>query len=313
VKRLLDRGFIIFSQTPPKHGKNIFGNLITSIPPMKRNFRHLQAIDGDLVEELPVVSLRANPVLLVLEMVKIPCVTRKYRLIILALLHCLVLCGQDGPSAWGTVFVNGPYKKGWGLHLDAQLRSGANMSQLKTWLVRPGLQYQLNKRNLLTLGYAYVHGIAKTTGVSAYTPEHRIWQQWLYLQPIRRFTLQHRFRLEERFIGPTRFTEGVAIPSISIYSTRFRYFNRLILPWPTKRPFERGLFGAIQNEVFFHATGREKLNGKWFDQNRFYLALGYRPAPVWDLEIGYMRRDVQTTSSLIGQHTWQLAVYLRPE
>jgi hypothetical protein len=62
VKRLLDRVFIIFSQTPPKDGKNIFGNLITSIPPMKRNFRHLQAIDGDLVEELPVVSLRANPV-----------------------------------------------------------------------------------------------------------------------------------------------------------------------------------------------------------------------------------------------------------
>ena len=280
---------------------------------MKKGFRYLQAIDGDLVEELPVVSLRANPVSLVLEMLKTPCMPRKFRLIILALLHVMVICGQDGPSAWGTVFVNGPYKMRWGLHLDAQLRSGVDMNQLKTWLIRPGLQYQLNKKNILALGYAYVHGITKTTGVSAYTPEHRLWQQWLYLQPIRRFTLQHRLRLEERFIGPTRFTEGGGIPSMSIYSTRFRYFNRLILPWSTKRPFERGLFGAIQNEVFLHATGREKLNGKWFDQNRFYLALGYRPAPVWDLEIGYMRRDVQTTSSLIEQHTWQLAVYLRPE
>lgn len=238
---------------------------------------------------------------------------RKFRLIILVLLHGMVICGQDGPSAWGTVFVNGPYKMRWGLHLDAQLRSGADMNQLKTWLIRPGLQYQLNKKNILALGYAYVHGITKTTGVSAYTPEHRLWQQWLYLQPIRRFTLQHRLRLEERFIGPTRFTEGVGIPSMSIYSTRFRYFNRLILPWTTNRPFERGLFGAIQNEFFLHMTGGDKLNGRWFDQNRFYLALGYRPAPVWDLEIGYMRRDVQTTSSLIGQHTWQLAVYLRPE
>jgi hypothetical protein len=246
-------------------------------------------------------------------MLEIPSVPRKFQLIILAVLHGLVLYGQDGPSAWGTVLVNGPYKMRWGLHLDAQLRSGADMNQLKTWLIRPGLQYQLNKKNILALGYAYVHGITNTTGVSAYTPEHRLWQQWLYLQPIRRFTLQHRLRLEERFIGPTRFAEGVGIPSISIYSTRFRYFNRLILPWSTKRPFERGLFGAIQNEVFLHATGRDKLNGRWFDQNRFYLALGYRPAPVWDLEIGYMRRDVQTTSSLIGQHTWQLAVYLRPE
>ena len=280
---------------------------------MKKGFRYLQAIDGDLVEELPVVSLRANPVSLVLEMLKTPCMPRKFRLIILALLHVMVICGQDGPSAWGTVFVNGPYKMRWGLHLDAQLRSGVDMNQLKTWLIRPGLQYQLNKKNILALGYAYVHGITKTTGVSAYTPEHRLWQQWLYLQPIRRFTLQHRLRLEERFIGPTRFTEGVGIPSMSIYSTRFRYFNRLILPWSTKRPFERGLFGAIQNEFFLHMTGGDKLNGRWFDQNRFYLALGYRPAPVWDLEIGYMRRDVQTTSSLIEQHTWQLAVYLRPE
>jgi hypothetical protein len=47
VKRLLDRDFIIFSQTPPKHGKNIFGNIITIVPPMKKGFRYLQAIDGN--------------------------------------------------------------------------------------------------------------------------------------------------------------------------------------------------------------------------------------------------------------------------
>ena len=187
------------------------------------------------------------------------------------------------------------------------------MKQVRTWLLRPGLQYQLNKKNTIALGYAYVQGQIQTNGLRAYTPEHRLWQQWLYGQPIHRLTLQHRFRLEQRFIGSTRYWEGAGNPSTSVYATRFRYFHRLLLPWSLKRPFERGLFSAIQNEFFIHVTGKEKLNGKWFDQNRLYLACGYRPGPKWDLEIGYMRRDIQTSADLTGQHTWQLALYLRPD
>jgi hypothetical protein len=230
----------------------------------------------------------------------------------LSLMNVSIVRSQSNASAWGSIFVNGPYKNRWGLHVDAQVRSNEQMDQLKTWLFRPGLQYQLNTRNTVTLGYAYVHGILKSPGLRGYSPEHRVWQQWLYVQPIRRYQLQHRFRVEQRFLGATRYQEGVGIPNTSIYSTRFRYFNRVVLPITGRRPFEKGLFAALQNELFLHVSGKNKLNGNTFDQNRFYLAAGYRPAAKWDVELGYMRRDVRTALNTVHQQTWQLAVYLRP-
>lgn len=232
--------------------------------------------------------------------------------LILYLLSGFAVWSQPNAAAWGSVFVNGPYKNRWGLHLDAQVRSNERLDQLKTWLFRPGLQYQLNGRNTITLGYAYVHGFIKQPGIRAYSPEHRLWQQWLYLQPIRRFQLQHRLRTEQRFIGATRYLEGVGIPTASLFATRLRYFNRMIMPFSDKRPFKKGPFAAIQNELFLHLSGKNQLNGNTFDQNRFYLAMGYRPDKIWDVELGYMRRDVRTALNTVIQHTWQLAVYLRP-
>lgn len=220
---------------------------------------------------------------------------------------------QNRSDAWGTVFFNGPYRGKWGLHLDAQVRSTAGMDGLRTWLFRPGIQYKLSKRQLLTLGYAYIEGRINEPGVRAYTPEHRLWQQWIYFQPVRRQTLQHRFRIEERFIGSTQYIEGVGIPSLSTYSTRFRYFNRILLPWRPTKSFEKGPFSTLQNEIFLHVTGTDRLTGKTFDQNRFYLAVGYRMNRTWDIEAGYMRRDVQTTTRLNRLNTWQLALYFRPD
>jgi hypothetical protein len=220
---------------------------------------------------------------------------------------------QSNATAWGSVFVNGPFKGKWGLHLDAQVRSGEQMDRLKTWLFRPGLQYQVNKRNQLSIGYAYVKSRLLGTDLRAFQPEHRIWQQWIHHQPIGPFSLQHRIRTEQRFIGAVNYPSATGTPATDIYATRLRYFNRMILPFVRPRPFEQGFFGALQNEVFLHLTGKEKLNGNVFDQNRLYAALGYRTNKTWDAEIGYMRRDIRATTQLNLQHTWQLAIYLRPE
>lgn len=223
------------------------------------------------------------------------------------------LNAQAGPYLWGTLFSNGAIRGQWGFHLDAQVRSEAEMTSLKTWLVRPGVQYQVNKRNLLTVGYAYVHTRVRSATVLGYTSEHRLWQQWIHQQPIKGLTWQHRFRLEQRFIGATQYREGIGNPGTSIYSTRFRYFNRLVVPWQKQRPFTKGAFGAIQNELFLHLTGKDRLNEHTYDQNRFLISVGYRPNRQWDAELGYMLRNIQGLTGSTNQHTWQLAVYLRPE
>lgn len=232
------------------------------------------------------------------------------------LLMGLLLSSMDGKAqsnlfGWGVAFINGPYVKKWGFYMDLQWRSNEDIKQLKSWLLRPAVQYQLNKRNVLTLGYAYVEGRVNGLGNYAITPEHRIWQQWIYQQPVRLLTLQHRLRLEERFIGSTRFVEGLGIISPAIFSTRIRYFNRLVMPWQSARPFQKGPYNALQNEVFFNLTGIDKLTGKVFDQNRGYISFGYRVSPKFDIELGYMRRDIRTVSNHTTQHIGHAAIYLR--
>lgn len=314
VKRLMGRHFIIFTQTCSKDGKKFFGKfdifcfytenpLFDTFPKFCNAPCESPANDHPgSKSELSTFnemkhSLYRPAAWMLLLLLAVPPNTK----------------AQTKPDAWGTLFFNGPYHGKWGLHLDAQVRSTPGMDQLRAWLFRPGLQYKLNKRNLLTLGYAYVEGRINSPGIKAITPEHRLWQQWIYFQPIRRQTLQHRFRIEERFIGSTRYVEGVGIPTSSIYSTRFRYFNRIILPWHPKESFEKGFFTTLQNEVFLHLTGGDRLTGKTFDQNRFYLALGYRINKIWDIETGYMRRDVQSTTRVNKLDTWQLAFYFRPD
>jgi len=53
------------------------------------------------------------------------------------------------------------------------------------------------------------------------------------------------------------------------------------------RPFTQGFFAALQNEVFVNIGDPSPVNGKFFDQNRAYLAVGYRWSRQFDLEMGY--------------------------
>ena len=72
----------------------------------------------------------------------------------------------------------------------------------------------------------------------------------------------------------------------NLFANRFRYFNRAIISLKKQKPFVKGAFAAVQNEVFLNIGDKSAVNGKFFDQNRLYLAAGYRFSPKFDGEIG---------------------------
>jgi hypothetical protein len=92
---------------------------------------------------------------------------------------------------------------------------------------------------------------------------------------------------------------------------RLRYFLRNVIPFQKTGDFQRGLFGAIQDEVFVNVTDLEKVNGKFFDQNRLYFAVGYRVNRKFDLEAGYMNQYVLGRNGRTNNHIAQIASYLR--
>jgi hypothetical protein len=197
------------------------------------------------------------------------------------------------------------------IHFDAQLRTSDEWKYVETLILRPGLNFHTNKKTILTLGYAFVEGWRNIGEVRGPLSEHRIWQQLMLPWPDRTIRVTHRFRLEERFIPVPALDNDEIVRQSTAYSSRFRYFVRTLLPLMHAKTFTRGSFLALQNEVFLNLTGLDEVNGKFFDQNRLYLAAGWRFGSTIDMEAGYMYQYVSGRTTDINNHILQLAVYLR--
>lgn len=198
------------------------------------------------------------------------------------------------------------------IHFDVQLRSDDNLKNAETLIIRPGLNFHVSKSTTLTFGYAFIEGWRNIGGIRGGLPEHRIWQQLIVAHPAGKLTLNHRFRLEERFIPQAGISGNELVQTNTLYSTRLRYFFRSVIPLPFKTPFTKGTFMAVQNEAFVNLTHYSHVNGKFFDQNRAYFALGYRFNPHVDLEAGYMNQYViGRNKAFTNNHIVQIAVYYK--
>jgi len=78
-----------------------------------------------------------------------------------------------------------------------------------------------------------------------------------------------------------------------------------------KTSFNKGFFGAVQNEIFLNVQNKDKINESLFDQNRAYLAIGYRFSPKIDIDAGYMNQFVKGATTDVSNNIIQMAVYTR--
>lgn len=217
-------------------------------------------------------------------------------------------------TGWFMFLNSTKFNDKWGLHFDLQVRSDNNWNRVRNVLVRPGLTYYINKNSNATLGYLYTPTILATkvnyidadgNSISKGSiTEHRIWQQYIYnQQPWKGAALSHRLRLEQRFIERT---------TDDLFSQRFRYFFRLVQPLQKQEgAFTKGMFAALQNELFFNLQNKEQLNGSLFDQNRAYLAVGYRVSKSFDIEAGYLNQAIKGANANTVNNVAQLALYTR--
>ncbi len=236
--------------------------------------------------------------------------------------RCFVLClfaccptvflfAQTRHSGWLASFNSFKTGKKTSIHAEAQLRSTDEIRQVQTLLLRAGLNYQLNSHLTVTAGYAYISNKQSVGNVHGFAPEHRAWEQLLLQHRWSRVFVSHRFRLEQRWLPITGVVDDQIETDGYRPSGRFRYFLRNIIPFQNSPVFTKGPFAAVQNEVFLNVTGKSKVNGRFFDQNRLYLALGYRLRPTFDMEIGYLNQYVLGRTGRTNNHVLQLACYLR--
>jgi hypothetical protein len=198
----------------------------------------------------------------------------------------------------------------WGVHLEGQWRrhdAGARWQQL---LLRPGVNYQVNENLMLTAGYAFVDTFRYGEfPIAQRFPEHRIFQQAALKHPVGRVGLQHRYRLEQRFLGEVSVDGNVRRVNRWRHENRFRYMVRAVVPLRGPTSAKGGWYLALYDEFFLNFGANVAAN--IFDQNRAYAAVGYGLRGDTRLEFGYMNQIAQQRNGRIFElnHTLQLAVF----
>lgn len=219
-----------------------------------------------------------------------------------------LLAQENQFSGWAALFHTQRFSEHWGMSFDAQFRSANHYDYLRNVLLRPSVNYYFSKNKIGALGYAYIATNGRTaTGAETFRPESRTWEQFIINTKIgKTSTLQHRFRLEQRYLGnsaPTR--------NDHYFSQRLRYFARAIFPFKNDSVFSKGPFFALQDEIFVNVQNKDKVNTHFFDQNRAYAAFGYRLDKKIDLEVGYLNQYTKQASAYTLNHVLQFAVYTR--
>ena len=210
---------------------------------------------------------------------------------------------KHGYQQWYTYFGGLQLNEKWSIPFDVQVRLRDAISDKGQVLTRAGLQYSINKKASVLLGYAYI--TTYSDALDAYFPEHRIFQQFIYKTPIKKWDMFHRIRLEQRFAGvKVMHTGGDLKVDDWNYGNRFRYFNRTTVPLKGG-PF----YFALQDELFMNLWGND-ISKKFFDQNRFLTAIGYAFKPNLKVDIGYMNQFVQSPAGNKSMnHILQFSVY----
>jgi hypothetical protein len=128
---------------------------------------------------------------------------------------------KSSTGNWFIYFGNQAINKKWNWWNEVQYRNYNFAGDLQQLLLRTGIGINLteNNNNLL-LGYGFIRSenyIAGTDKKSAVN-EHRLYQQFITRQQFGRAFIQHRYRIEERFLP-------------SDFQWRFRYFLSVNVQW----------------------------------------------------------------------------------
>lgn len=182
------------------------------------------------------------------------------------------LAQKNDLGAWYMYFGNNKISKKLNWHNEIQYRNFDAVGDLEQLLLRTGIGYDLteNNNNVL-LGYGFILSRPYINGEKKENIEHRIFQQFITKQKFGRFNLQHRYRLEERFLQDD-------------FRMRFRYMIGLNIPITQKEMLPKSLYASVYNEIFLH------FDSPVFDRNRVYGALGYVINKNMRIEAGYMNQ-----------------------
>jgi hypothetical protein len=171
--------------------------------------------------------------------------------------------------------------------LDGQYRFVQNLEPMQ-FQVRTALDVKMNDHfSIAPLGYVYtINPLYGKQPASFVNNEHRIWQQAFYKHTIGRFKLDHRIRVEERYLQVHSKASDGQIIDDGYSDKRMRYRYRFMARVPLTKPSidAKTLFASAYDEVFLSRGKAVAMRQP--DQNRIFAGLGYQFTKDFSLQGG---------------------------
>ena len=188
---------------------------------------------------------------------------------------------------WVQVFSTIRLDKNWSLHAEYQWRRENGLKNWQQSLLRVGINRKLNDQITVHLGYGWIetfpYGDYPLANNGTF-PEHRLYEQISFKQPIKKFTFTHRFRIEQRWLGRVKAGTDRVIEEW-LFLHRFRY------QFKTQYSITSKFYAAAAAEIFIGAGKNVGVNV--FDQNRIFLLAGFKFNKYITLEGGYFSQTLQ--------------------
>ncbi len=177
------------------------------------------------------------------------------------------------------------YSDEWSLFLQGELRTWETANNLNELLWRVAGHYDFNSKNMGAFGYVRVDTWPFESGGLRKFYENRFYEEFLMKRKWGNGKLNHRFRLEQRWIT-TPETE-------TTYSNRARYMLQYTKPLNSDTIKPGTWFIKAFDEVFVDFDSRDY----WFNleegerglnQNRLYFGGGKQIAPLSNFRVGVL-------------------------
>ncbi|MES2275081.1 MAG: DUF2490 domain-containing protein [Bacteroidota bacterium] len=198
-----------------------------------------------------------------------------YTLFFFAIITITASAQNNKTGTWGilTALMPGDSLHKWGGYSELQIRTnGPAFNQFQYYEAKAGISYDIDKYfTALIGGGRYTTYDYNNVGAGPNVIEARMWEQMSVSQYLSRIKLEHRYRVEQRWLN-------------GIYRNRFRYRLNLFIPLNSKKIEAKTYFVSVFDEVF--------LNNKEpnFERNRISAALGYQFDKKWIVQAGWINQ-----------------------
>lgn len=200
---------------------------------------------------------------------------------------------------WGQVFVTKKISAKTDWLVEYQWRRTNGLKSWQQGLFRTAIQYKPSVAVSLAAGYAqaetFAYGDFPIANNGTF-PEHRLFEQVVLKQELRKTTVSHRFRIEQRFVGRVKAGTDREIEDW-VYSNRFRYLLKI------QHAFTPKLYAWCGDEIFIGAGKNVGVN--IFDQNRIFLQMGAKLSKNLSVEAGYFNQTLQQGRRINNQTIMQ--------